>query len=118
MLCTELAKAIAADAEGATHLITLSVEGLRDDAEARRVDPEHRDSRPGPHPFSQGSFSDQLDSRTYPCPFAELLLGQVPGAMGTLPDRLEADVLALRDQAAQATGRRLVDRRFDEVHRG
>jgi glutamate N-acetyltransferase/amino-acid N-acetyltransferase len=33
----ELARAIAADAEGASHLITLSVEGLRDDAEARRV---------------------------------------------------------------------------------
>ena len=36
-VCTELAQAIAADAEGASHLITLSVEGLRDDAEARRV---------------------------------------------------------------------------------
>jgi glutamate N-acetyltransferase/amino-acid N-acetyltransferase len=36
-VCTELARAIAADAEGASHLITLSVEGLRDDAEARRV---------------------------------------------------------------------------------
>ena len=36
-VCSELAQAIAADAEGASHLITLSVEGLRDDAEARRV---------------------------------------------------------------------------------
>jgi glutamate N-acetyltransferase/amino-acid N-acetyltransferase len=36
-VCAELAQAIAADAEGASHLITLSVEGLRDDAEARRV---------------------------------------------------------------------------------
>ncbi|HLJ97615.1 MAG TPA: bifunctional glutamate N-acetyltransferase/amino-acid acetyltransferase ArgJ [Gemmataceae bacterium] len=36
-VCTELARAIAADAEGASHLITLSVEGLRDDAEARRI---------------------------------------------------------------------------------
>jgi glutamate N-acetyltransferase/amino-acid N-acetyltransferase len=36
-VCSELARAIAADAEGASHLITLSVEGLRDDAEARRV---------------------------------------------------------------------------------
>jgi glutamate N-acetyltransferase/amino-acid N-acetyltransferase len=36
-VCAELARAIAADAEGATHIITLSVEGLRDDAEARRV---------------------------------------------------------------------------------
>jgi glutamate N-acetyltransferase / amino-acid N-acetyltransferase len=36
-VCTELARAIAADAEGATHFITLSVEGLRDDAEARCV---------------------------------------------------------------------------------
>jgi glutamate N-acetyltransferase/amino-acid N-acetyltransferase len=36
-VCSELAQAIAADAEGATHLITISVEGLRDDAEARRV---------------------------------------------------------------------------------
>src|SRR5207244_1161824 len=32
-----LAQAIVADAEGATHRSTLSVEGLRDDAEARRV---------------------------------------------------------------------------------
>jgi glutamate N-acetyltransferase / amino-acid N-acetyltransferase len=36
-VCAELARAIAADAEGATHIITLSVEGLRNDAEARRV---------------------------------------------------------------------------------
>jgi glutamate N-acetyltransferase/amino-acid N-acetyltransferase len=36
-VCSELARAMAADAEGASHLITLSVEGLRDDAEARRV---------------------------------------------------------------------------------
>jgi glutamate N-acetyltransferase/amino-acid N-acetyltransferase len=36
-VCADLARAIAADAEGASHLITLSVEGLRDDAEARRV---------------------------------------------------------------------------------
>jgi glutamate N-acetyltransferase/amino-acid N-acetyltransferase len=36
-VCAELAQDIAADAEGASHLITLSVEGLRDDAEARRV---------------------------------------------------------------------------------
>jgi glutamate N-acetyltransferase/amino-acid N-acetyltransferase len=36
-VCAELARAIAADAEGATHLITVEVEGLRDDAEARRV---------------------------------------------------------------------------------
>ena len=35
--CSELARAIAADAEGATHLVTIEVEGLRDDAEARRV---------------------------------------------------------------------------------
>ena len=33
----DLARAIAADAEGATHLVTIEVEGLRDDAEARRV---------------------------------------------------------------------------------
>jgi glutamate N-acetyltransferase / amino-acid N-acetyltransferase len=33
----ELARAIAADAEGANHLITIQVEGLRTDAEARRV---------------------------------------------------------------------------------
>jgi glutamate N-acetyltransferase/amino-acid N-acetyltransferase len=32
-----LARDIAADAEGATHLVTVRVEGLRDDAEARRV---------------------------------------------------------------------------------
>jgi glutamate N-acetyltransferase/amino-acid N-acetyltransferase len=36
-VCGQLAQAIAADAEGASHLIVLSVEGLRDDAEARRV---------------------------------------------------------------------------------
>src|SRR5207302_1915084 len=36
-VCAELARAIAADAEGATHLITVEVEGLRDDAEAKRV---------------------------------------------------------------------------------
>jgi glutamate N-acetyltransferase/amino-acid N-acetyltransferase len=36
-VCSDLAQAIASDAEGATHLITLSVEGLRNDTEARRV---------------------------------------------------------------------------------
>jgi glutamate N-acetyltransferase/amino-acid N-acetyltransferase len=36
-VCAELARAIAADAEGAAHLVTIEVEGLRDDAEARRV---------------------------------------------------------------------------------
>ena len=36
-VCAELARAIAADAEGATHLITPEVEGLRDDDEAHRV---------------------------------------------------------------------------------
>jgi glutamate N-acetyltransferase/amino-acid N-acetyltransferase len=36
-VCGELARAIAADAEGATHLITIEVEGLRDDREAFRV---------------------------------------------------------------------------------
>ena len=36
-VCAELARAIAADAEGAEHLVTIEVEGLRDDAEARRV---------------------------------------------------------------------------------
>jgi glutamate N-acetyltransferase/amino-acid N-acetyltransferase len=36
-VCADLARAIAADAEGATHLVTIQVEGLRDDAEARRV---------------------------------------------------------------------------------
>ena len=36
-MCGDLAQAIAADAEGATHLVTIDVEGLRDDAEARRV---------------------------------------------------------------------------------
>jgi glutamate N-acetyltransferase/amino-acid N-acetyltransferase len=35
--CGELARAIAADAEGATHLVTIEVEGLRDDREAFRV---------------------------------------------------------------------------------
>jgi glutamate N-acetyltransferase / amino-acid N-acetyltransferase len=36
-VCSDLARAIAADAEGANHLVTVEVEGLRDDAEARRV---------------------------------------------------------------------------------
>jgi glutamate N-acetyltransferase/amino-acid N-acetyltransferase len=36
-VCADLAQDIAGDAEGATHLITLEVEGLRDDDEARRV---------------------------------------------------------------------------------
>jgi glutamate N-acetyltransferase/amino-acid N-acetyltransferase len=36
-VCAELAQAIAADAEGATHLVRIDVEGLRDDAEARKV---------------------------------------------------------------------------------
>lgn len=36
-LCADLAQAIAADAEGASHLVTIHVEGLRDDAEAKRV---------------------------------------------------------------------------------
>jgi glutamate N-acetyltransferase/amino-acid N-acetyltransferase len=36
-VCAELAKAIASDAEGATHLVTIEVEGLRCDAEARQV---------------------------------------------------------------------------------
>lgn len=36
-VCADLARAIAADAEGASHLVTIHVEGLRNDAEARRV---------------------------------------------------------------------------------
>ena len=36
-VCAELARKIAADAEGAEHLITLDVEGCRSDAEARAV---------------------------------------------------------------------------------
>ncbi len=36
-VCAGLARAIAEDAEGAQHLITIEVEGLRDDNEARRV---------------------------------------------------------------------------------
>ena len=36
-VCADLARQIAADAEGATHLVTIQVEGLRSDAEARRV---------------------------------------------------------------------------------
>jgi glutamate N-acetyltransferase/amino-acid N-acetyltransferase len=35
--CVDLARAIAADAEGAQHLVTIRVEGLRSDAEARSV---------------------------------------------------------------------------------
>jgi glutamate N-acetyltransferase/amino-acid N-acetyltransferase len=36
-VCTDLAKAMAIDAEGASHFVTLEVEGLRDDEEARRI---------------------------------------------------------------------------------
>ena len=36
-VCGDLARAIASDAEGANHLVTIEVEGLRDDAEAHRV---------------------------------------------------------------------------------
>ncbi len=36
-VCGELARAIADDAEGATHLVTIEVEGLRNDREAYRV---------------------------------------------------------------------------------
>ena len=36
-VCANLAKQIAADAEGATHLVTLDVEGCRSDAEARTI---------------------------------------------------------------------------------
>lgn len=36
-VCADLARAIAADAEGASHLVLLEVEGLRDDEEARTI---------------------------------------------------------------------------------
>lgn len=36
-VCEELARAIASDAEGANHLVTIHVEGTRDDAEAHKV---------------------------------------------------------------------------------
>jgi glutamate N-acetyltransferase/amino-acid N-acetyltransferase len=36
-VCTDLARAIAADAEGASHLVTIDVEGCRSDAEAKQV---------------------------------------------------------------------------------
>src|SRR5262249_20086407 len=36
-VCADLARAIAADAEGATHLVTIEVSGLRTEEEARRV---------------------------------------------------------------------------------
>lgn len=36
-VCGELARAIAGDAEGATHLVTIRVDGLRTEQEARRV---------------------------------------------------------------------------------
>jgi glutamate N-acetyltransferase / amino-acid N-acetyltransferase len=36
-VCAELARAIAADAEGADHLVVIGVEGCRSDAEARQV---------------------------------------------------------------------------------
>jgi glutamate N-acetyltransferase/amino-acid N-acetyltransferase len=36
-VCADLARAIAADGEGGTHLVTIEVEGCRDDAEARRI---------------------------------------------------------------------------------
>jgi glutamate N-acetyltransferase/amino-acid N-acetyltransferase len=36
-VCADLARAIAADAEGANHLVTIEVEGLRDETEAHKV---------------------------------------------------------------------------------
>jgi len=36
-VCTELARAIAADAEGAEHLVVIDVEGCRNDAEAKTI---------------------------------------------------------------------------------
>lgn len=36
-VCSDLARAIAADAEGAEHLVTIDVEGCRSDAEAKRI---------------------------------------------------------------------------------
>jgi glutamate N-acetyltransferase/amino-acid N-acetyltransferase len=36
-VCAELARSIAGDAEGATHLVTIEVEGLRDESEAQRI---------------------------------------------------------------------------------
>lgn len=36
-VCADLARAIAADAEGATHLVTIQIDGLADDTQARRV---------------------------------------------------------------------------------
>jgi glutamate N-acetyltransferase/amino-acid N-acetyltransferase len=36
-VCADLAQAIAADAEGAEHLVTIDVEGCRSDAEAKRI---------------------------------------------------------------------------------
>jgi glutamate N-acetyltransferase/amino-acid N-acetyltransferase len=36
-VCADLARAIAADAEGGTHLVTIDVEGCRNDAEARQI---------------------------------------------------------------------------------
>jgi glutamate N-acetyltransferase/amino-acid N-acetyltransferase len=36
-VCAELARAIAADAEGASHLVRIDVDGLRSDAEAKQV---------------------------------------------------------------------------------
>jgi glutamate N-acetyltransferase/amino-acid N-acetyltransferase len=36
-VCSDLARAIAADAEGASHLVRIEVEGLRNQAEAKRV---------------------------------------------------------------------------------
>jgi glutamate N-acetyltransferase/amino-acid N-acetyltransferase len=36
-VCADLARAIAADAEGANHLVTIEVEGLRDETEAYRI---------------------------------------------------------------------------------
>jgi glutamate N-acetyltransferase/amino-acid N-acetyltransferase len=36
-VCADLARAIAADAEGASHFVTIEVEGLRTDAEAKQV---------------------------------------------------------------------------------
>src|SRR5262249_7127946 len=43
-VCADLARAMAADAEGASHLVTIDVTGLRSDDEARRVGRAVRDT--------------------------------------------------------------------------
>ena len=71
-VCVDLAQEIARDAEGASHFVTIDVEGLRNDAEARQVAkavadsaagqdrPVRRRSQLGPHRLGGGLCGRRL----------------------------------------------------------